>query len=172
MKRGEAIQWIRGLVRILKERQFSEEVRAIHWTAGLWKVKSCCPHPLPKNQLLMNQYRIVILLAFELSESSPIPLAGFLRREIYWVDPHQAIAFVWIHSFSRLGSSWCGSRPLWFIFCLIATRVVQVSRHPREGQRGSRGGCSALMFRFLPPAGCPFNRLLVCDGWRCEYTFL
>ena len=36
----------------LQERQFSEEVRAIQWTAGLWKLKSCCPHPLPKNQLL------------------------------------------------------------------------------------------------------------------------
>ena len=32
--------------------QFSEEVRAIQWTAGLRKLKSCCPNPLPKNQLL------------------------------------------------------------------------------------------------------------------------
>ena len=38
----------------LQERQFSEEVRAIHWTAGLWKLKSCCPHPLPENRLLPN----------------------------------------------------------------------------------------------------------------------
>ena len=53
VKRGEAIQWMRGLVRISK-RQFSEEVRAIQWTAGLWKFKSCCPHPLPENQLLLN----------------------------------------------------------------------------------------------------------------------
>ena len=28
------------------------EVRAIQWTAGLWKLKSCCPHPLPDNRLL------------------------------------------------------------------------------------------------------------------------
>ena len=26
-------------------RQFSEEVQAIQRTAGLWKLKSCCPHP-------------------------------------------------------------------------------------------------------------------------------
>ena len=26
----------------LQPRQFSEEVPAIHWTAGLWKLKSCC----------------------------------------------------------------------------------------------------------------------------------
>ena len=26
---------------------------AIHWTAGLWKLKSCCPHPLQRNQLLI-----------------------------------------------------------------------------------------------------------------------
>ena len=36
----------------LQERQFSEEVRAIHWTAGLWKLKNGCPHPLPQNKLL------------------------------------------------------------------------------------------------------------------------
>ena len=36
-------------------RQFSEEVPAIQWTAGLWKLKSCCPHPLPENQLLHYQ---------------------------------------------------------------------------------------------------------------------
>ena len=50
-KGGRALQWMRGLVRILQERQFSEEVWAIQWTAGLWKLKSCCPHPLPENQL-------------------------------------------------------------------------------------------------------------------------
>ena len=36
----------------LKEGQVSEEVRAIQWAARLWKLKSCCPHPLPKNQRL------------------------------------------------------------------------------------------------------------------------
>ena len=39
---------------ILQEREFSEEARAIQWTAGLWKLKSCCPHPLPENRLLSN----------------------------------------------------------------------------------------------------------------------
>ena len=61
VKRGEAIQWNRGLVRIyLRERQFSEEVRAIHWTAGLWKLKSCCPHPLPENRLLIYIERKIL----------------------------------------------------------------------------------------------------------------
>ena len=32
-----------------------KEVRAIQWTAGLWKLKSCCPHPLPENQLLIME---------------------------------------------------------------------------------------------------------------------
>ena len=31
-----------------------KEVRAIQWTAGFWKVKSCCPHPLPENRLLLT----------------------------------------------------------------------------------------------------------------------
>ena len=34
---------------------FGEEVWAIQWTTGLWKLKSCCPHPLPENQLLENK---------------------------------------------------------------------------------------------------------------------
>ena len=38
----------------LQERQLREEVRAIYWTAGLWKLKSCCPHPLPKNRHLLK----------------------------------------------------------------------------------------------------------------------
>ena len=25
----------------------------MQWTAGLWKLKICCPHPLPENQLLI-----------------------------------------------------------------------------------------------------------------------
>ena len=50
--KGQGIQWMRGLVRssTRKAIEFSEEVRAIRWAAGLWKLKSCCPHPLPKNQ--------------------------------------------------------------------------------------------------------------------------
>ena len=44
---NEGLWW-----RSLQERQFSEEVWAIQWTAGLWKAKSCCSHPLPENQLL------------------------------------------------------------------------------------------------------------------------
>ena len=27
------------------------KVWAIQWTVGHWKLKSCCPHPLPENQL-------------------------------------------------------------------------------------------------------------------------
>ena len=34
-------------------KQFSEEVWAVQRTAGLWRCESCCPHPLPKNQLLI-----------------------------------------------------------------------------------------------------------------------
>ena len=33
----------------LQEKRFSEEVRASHWTDGLWKLQSCCPDPLPKS---------------------------------------------------------------------------------------------------------------------------
>ena len=29
-----------------------KRIRAIHWTAGLWKLNSCCLHPLPEYQLL------------------------------------------------------------------------------------------------------------------------
>ena len=73
VKRGEAIQWMGGLVRRnLQERQFSEEVRAIQWTAGLWKLKSCCPHPLPKNQLLFFYQSTIAKARFALTRH-PLP---------------------------------------------------------------------------------------------------
>ena len=54
-EKGAVIQWMRLLVRCFfwQERQFSEEVRAIQGTAKVWKLKRCCPHPLPDNQLLL-----------------------------------------------------------------------------------------------------------------------
>ena len=35
-------------------RQFNEEVQASQWTAGLCKLKSCCPHPLPEKSALIK----------------------------------------------------------------------------------------------------------------------
>ena len=42
VKRGEAIQWMGGLVRI-------STGKAIQWTAGLWKLKSCCPQEVVRS---------------------------------------------------------------------------------------------------------------------------
>ena len=57
MKRGEAIQWIRGLVR-------TSTGKAIQWRGSghslnrrTLKTESCCPHPLPENRLLFKQIR-------------------------------------------------------------------------------------------------------------------
>ena len=48
-EKGGGIQWMRNLIRISTG---SEEIRAIQWTTGLWKLKSCCPHPIPEKQPL------------------------------------------------------------------------------------------------------------------------
>ena len=48
--KGGGIQWMRGLLRI----SAGKSAQAIQWTAGLWKLKSCCPQPLPDNQLLSS----------------------------------------------------------------------------------------------------------------------
>ena len=54
VKRGEAIQWVRGLVRL-------STGKAIQWRGSgpftelpdSENLKSCCPHPLPENRLLV-----------------------------------------------------------------------------------------------------------------------
>ena len=60
VKRGEAIQWMRGLVRIStgKAIQWRGSGHSLNRHAGLWKLKSCCPHPLPKNRL-RGYFRVV-----------------------------------------------------------------------------------------------------------------
>ena len=45
---------MRGLVRIFSGKAIQWRGPAIQSTTGLWKLKSCCPHPLPKNQLLFG----------------------------------------------------------------------------------------------------------------------
>ena len=61
----------------LQKRQFSEELRAIHWTAGLWKLESCCVHPLPENQLLHQESKFCNSLSWPqiISSDNPWPNA-------------------------------------------------------------------------------------------------
>ena len=72
---------------LLQERQFSEEVRPIHWTAGLWKLKSCCPHPLPENPpLCKTQENCVsrggVAIANHCATVSLLRIENLLRRGI------------------------------------------------------------------------------------------
>ena len=66
----------------VQERQFSEEVQAIQWTAGLWKAKSWCPHPLPENQLWFKV--IFNLWGYFKPCESPTPFWQ-LTRTMVWV---------------------------------------------------------------------------------------
>ena len=68
----------------LQERQFSEEVRAIRSIAGLWKLKSSCPHPLPENQLLTKA-----LLFFPLLPVGSQDLVLMVVRNRFWKCPNE-----------------------------------------------------------------------------------
>ena len=62
--------------------QFSEEVRAIQWTAGLRKLKSCCPNPLHKNQLLYTEFSWGADLQ-NFKGFGPFPFSGW-RKRCFW----------------------------------------------------------------------------------------
>ena len=76
-----------GFSRFLQEKQFSEEVRAMQWTAGLWKLKSCCSHPLPKNQLLFANPNPT-KQRYEKGQKCLIFLSFFLSLPWEWLWPH------------------------------------------------------------------------------------
>ena len=52
--KGGRIQWMMCLVRISTGKAIQWRVWG-HSPAGIWKLKSCCPHPLPQNQLLLGK---------------------------------------------------------------------------------------------------------------------
>ena len=54
VKRGEAIQWMRGLVRISTGKAIQWRDSGHSLNRRTLKFKSCCPHPLPENQLLLQ----------------------------------------------------------------------------------------------------------------------